>query len=299
MDKITGKRKGEWLRKLFEILGQSPDGIRAGKALKELAERVTLAPHEQAIVAGVPRFEKAVRFGVLACARAGWVETDNGSWSLTESGRGALKNHADPEAFYREAVKLYQQWKTQKHGRSEADIKPTEQENPPGTEESAIITLERAAEQAWEEIEQRLHSMDPYDFQALVCNLLKGMGYYVLWEAPKGKDGGIDVIAASDPLGTKPPYLKVQVRRVQSATDVDAVKSFVASLNDKDVGVFVSAGGFTKPASAFARHQAKQTVTLVDLRRLFDLWVEFSPRLRDSERRLLWLKPVHFLVLEE
>lgn len=38
------------------------------------------------------------------------------------------------------------------------------------------------------------------------------MGYYIQSVAPRGKDGGIDIVAYTDPLGAKIPRIKVQVK---------------------------------------------------------------------------------------
>jgi restriction system protein len=72
----------------------------------------------------------------------------------------------------------------------------------------------------------------------------------------------------------------------------------MALLSDDDVGLFVSLGGFTKDAQEEARTQAKRKVTLVDLARLFDLWVEYYPKLKDEARRRLPLRPIHFFAPE-
>jgi len=39
------------------------------------------------------------------------------------------------------------------------------------------------------------------------------MGYHTPFIAPKGRDGGIDVEAYSDPLGTVAPRIIVQVKQ--------------------------------------------------------------------------------------
>jgi predicted Mrr-cat superfamily restriction endonuclease len=41
------------------------------------------------------------------------------------------------------------------------------------------------------------------------------MGYHTPFISPKGKDGGIDIIAYQDPLGLKTPRIKVQVKTVR------------------------------------------------------------------------------------
>jgi restriction system protein len=139
----------------------------------------------------------------------------------------------------------------------------------------------------------------PSDFQDLVTALLRGMGYHVAWVAPPGPDGGMDVVAFPDPLGTGRPRLKVQVKRKQDRVAVEGLRSFLALLGDQDVGLFVAAGGFTKEAEAEARRQERRQVTLLDLKRLFDLWVEYRDRIPEEGRQLLPLRPVYYLAPRE
>jgi len=94
---------------------------------------------------------------------------------------------------------------------------------------------------------------------------------------------------------TYSPRIKVQVKRQQSTISVEGLRSFMAQLGDDDVGLFVSLGGFTKDAQEEARTQEKRKVTLVDLERLFDLWVEYYHKLTEDARRLLPLRPIYFL----
>ena len=91
------------------------------------------------------------------------------------------------------------------------------------------------------------------------------MGYHVGWIAPPGKDGGVEILAFTDPLGTRTPRIKVQVKRQQQKVAVDGLRSFLALLGNDDVGIFVNAGGFTKDASDEARSQTTRRVTLIDL----------------------------------
>ena len=122
------------------------------------------------------------------------------------------------------------------------------------------------------------------------------MGYFVSWISPPGPDRGIDILAHTDPLGTSTPRIKVQVkRRADSRVDVDGLRSFMALLGDQDVGIFVSPGGFTSNAEVEARTQEKRKITLLDLEQLFDLWVEHYAKIAEEDRKLLPLRPVHYL----
>ena len=75
---------------------------------------------------------------------------------------------------------------------------------------------------------------------------------------------------------------------------VDGLRSFLSLLGDEDVGLFVTTGGFTKDAWETARAEQNRKVTLLDLDRLFDLWVEHYAKLDDTARRRLPLKPIYF-----
>lgn len=294
MAEITRKRTGELLRKLFEILRNAPDGMPAKSALEALEKAVSLTAYEAGTYdSGGRRFEKIVRFATVDCVKAGWLVKNKGTWSLTEAGWQAYKTISDPDAFYGRAAKLYREWRATQP--DSLDSIPDTAIEPDSVQKEASITFEKAEEQAWGEIETYLRQMQPYDFQDLVASLLRAMGYHVSWIAPPGKDGGIDIIALPDPLGTRPPRIKVQVKRQQSSVPVDGVRSFMAVLGDEDVGLFVCTGGFTKDAAEEARTQEKRRVTLIDLERLFDLWVEHYPKLTDEARQRLPLKPLYFL----
>ncbi len=293
MAEITRRRTGELLRLVFANLINHPNGLQARDAIAMLEGQVTLTEYEKGFYAGGSRrFSKIVRFATIDCVKAGWLLKNKGLWAITETGKDAYKLYKDPETFYRQAIKLYQEWKTSQP-RSAAQLdEDTEVEI---AEKTASITIEEAEEQAWGEVEQHLTGMPPYELQELVASLLRAMGYHVSWIAPPGKDGGIDILAGQDPLGTQPPRMKVQVKRQESAVSVEGLRSFMAVLHDGDVGVFVSTGGFTKDAYELARAQEKRIVTLIDANRLFDLWIEYYDRLAGEARKRLPLKKIYFL----
>jgi restriction system protein len=290
MAEITRRRTGEMLRKLFEILIPIPDGMQARDALAELEKRLTLTDYEKGFYAsGGSRFDKIVRFATVDLVKAGWLYKEKGRWTVTSEGQKAYRVYPDPEGFYKEAVRLYHQWRIEQ---PVENVEEPEEETPG---KAASVTLEQAEEDAWNEIDQYLCTINPYEFQQLVAALLRAMGYHVSWIAPPGKDGGIDIMAASDPLATRPPRIKVQVKRQQQSTTVDGLRSFMALLGDNDVGIFVSLGGFTKDARDEARTQEKRRVTLIDSKALFQLWTEYYNKLTDEDRRRLPLKSVYFL----
>jgi restriction system protein len=272
----------------------------ARDALNLLAASVTLSPYEaDNYESGGRRFEKIVRFATVDCVKAGWLLKDKGIWSITDEGRKAYLELQDPEAFYRRAVKLYRDWKSSQPNavtqESDSNVGEGLKEDADASAKSVSVTFEEAEEQAWNEISGYLRSMNPYDFQDLVADLLRAMSFHVSWVSPPGKDGGVDILAWPDALGMRSPRIKVQVKRQQQAVSVDGLRSFMAVLGDDDVGLFVSTGGFTKDAEYEARTQEKRRITLISLDKLFDLWVDHYDKLTDQARRRLPLRPIRFL----
>ena len=296
MAEITRKRQGEMIRTVFEILLGQPDGLPAREVLAKAEDRLGLTEFEASDYPnrpGVRRWEKTVRFATIGPVKAGWLVKERGRWILTPEGQTAYERLTDPEQLMAEADRLYRQW------RRDTSLDTTTTPEPSDEAVEAVGLLEEAREDAWGEITAYLAAMNPYDLQHLVAALLKAMGYYVIWEAPPGPDQGIDVIAQADPLGAKGPRIKVQVkRRPDQPVTVEELRAFLALLGEGEVGVFVSTGGFSKPADALGRQQERRRVTLIDVGQLFDLWVTHYERIAEPDRLLLPLKPVHFLALE-
>ena len=290
MAEITRRRAGELVRGVFQILLTQPEAVRAKDVLARLVEVVPPTEFEASTYPNQPsvrRYEKIVRFSTITAVKAGWLVKSKGTWSLTDEGRGAFKKFKDPEEFNKEARRLYREWK--------ADQPQDEFDEEDVDSGQAAATLEEADEAAWSEIEAFLGKMSPYDFQDLVAGLLRGMGYFVEWVSPPGPDKGIDIVAHADPLGVKGPRIKVQVKRRADRVAVDGVRGFMSLLGDADVGLFVSTGGFTREAQDEARRQEKRRIMLLDLERLVSLWTEHYARIPDEQRRLLPLRPVHYL----
>lgn len=291
MAEITKERIGQLMGVILAILIDHPDGLKAAEVIEESRQRLPPTDFESSLYPNTQqeRYGKMLRFSTIAPVKAGWIVKNKGTWFVTDEGKAAYRTFYDPRELVKEAERLYKLWKNAQ------EPEPTAVDEP-GSASSAGATLDEAEESAWAEIAEYLQNVPPYDFQGLVAALLRAMGYFVSWVSPPGKDGGIDIVAYTDPLGAKGPRIKVQVKRLsEQKVDVNGLRSFMAVLSPQDIGIFVVTSGFTSDAEKEARHQENRQITLINLERLFDLWVENYDKLDEEDRQRLPLRPVYFL----
>jgi len=294
MADLTQNRIGELIQAVFRVLAEHPDGLPAREVLAAVESAVPLTDFERSTYPNRPqmrRFEKVVRFATIAPVKAGWLLKDKGQWLLTKDGLHALQQWPDPLALQQEVGRRYRQWKSSVPSDEGLNVAALVEQDTPDT--ASIV--EEAEETAWAQVQDHLHQMDPYDFQHLVAALLRAMGYFVEWVAPPGPDGGIDIVAHTDPLGAKGPRIVVQVKHRDQKASSNELRSFLAIMGDTDIGLFVSMEGFTASAQKEGRAQERRRVMLIDLQRLFDLWVQHYSAVSDADRALLPLKPVYYL----
>jgi len=299
MSNISVRRLGELQRGVFKILLDQTEGLPAKEIIGRMPQVVPPTDFEKSDYPkhpGIQRYGKMIRFATIGPVKAGWLIKEKGKWYLTDEGRKAYSKFVDPDEFRRESTRLYHQWRDKQP--KEVDEGAEEFQAEVGTSErvaDASSTLEEAEETAWKEIEEYIQAINPYDLQKLVAALLRAMGYHIAWISPPGPDKGIDILAHNDPLGTSTPRIKVQVKRRADKINVDGLRAFMAILGEQDVGIFVSTGGFTSDAESEARTKETRKLTLIDLEKLVDLWIEHYHKVSETEKRLLPLKPVHYL----
>jgi restriction system protein len=273
----------------LQILKENGGQLPGKTVQNEVEKRVTLDEWAQATYekTGYVRWQSMLHFFSIDCIKAGYLIKKKGVWYLTPEGDKALK--LGKNGLFDSARVAYRKWKeeSQPSDDTEEGVSPVGQQG----EEATIHEIEQLAIDG---LKKQIGLKNPYEFQDLVAVLLRGMGYYTPFVAPQGKDGGIDVLAYRDPLGTMSPRIKVQIKHRESATSVQELRQLMGLLHkDGDVGMFVSSGGFTSDAKSTARGSAVH-VELVDLDRFIELWQEFYPKLSDEDKAALPLVPIYF-----
>lgn len=242
---------------------------------------------------GFPKWKTVLHFHSIGLVKAGWIQKRKGVWHLTAEGEKASK--LTPSELWKEMHKRYKEWKAQQ------PTQPPEDEVMPGPladegDLSKTLSTEEVESLANQGIEGAIRALTPYEFQDLVAALLRGMGYHTPFVAPKGKDGGVDVIAYKDPLGTEAPAILCQVKhRPAAAIGIADVQRLIGALQfGKNIGLFVTSGHFSNDAQTSAR-TAHVHVELIDMARFIELWIEHYPSLDEEDRTLLRLRTIHVL----
>jgi restriction system protein len=238
---------------------------------------------------GAVRWKITLSFVSAYCVKAGWLIKKKGVWYLTPEGEEALKLGPDEllRSFYAAGDKWHAEHPVAREEAVEAEA-PAE-----------VASYDEVEQTAMEGLQNCINSKNPYEFQDLVAALLRGMGYYTPFVAPKGKDGGVDIVAYRDPLGTESPRIKVQVKHRDSPATAQEVRQLMGLLKKEgEVGIFVSTGGFTPDGRNEAR-SSQVHVELIDLNRFISLWQDFYDKLKEEDKSLLPLRPIYFLAQTE
>lgn len=138
-----------------------------------------------------------------------------------------------------------------------------------------------------------------HEMTRLVEAVLSAEGY-ITESADPGADGGVDILAASGPLGFSSPRLCVQVKSQQSAADVTVFRGLQGSMQtfSAEQGLLVCWGGFNKAVTKEARLSFFK-IRLWDAGHLLEAVMRNYDRLPEELQAELPLKHAWTLVLED
>lgn len=235
------------------------------------------------------RWTNSFQFYSIDYQKAGFIVKKSGNWYLTPEGEAALKK--TPEAVMNIANDAYHAWKKARDIEDNPDEEPTDNT----AESDNSMKLEQLESDAREGIKAFIASKDPYEFQDMVAALLRAMDYHTPFIAPKGKDGGIDIIAYLDPLGAKTPRIKVQVKhKPETAIGASEVRALSGVLKAGDIALFVTSGTYSADARNAASGNDK-FIRLIDGNDFIEMWQEYYDKMSDDDKNMLPLKRISFL----
>lgn len=261
--------------------------MRVSDIYKYIEENISLSAYAKGIIkSGSIRWRAVLQFFSIEVSKAGYIIKKNGVWHITDEGSKAFHS-MDEMTFYNAFHSYYAKWSKEQPSHTEKFIESSD---------IPIYSIDDLKGQATKGIKDYIIQKNPYEFQELVAALLRAMGYYTPFIAPKGKDGGIDIIAYQDPLGTTSPSLKVQVKHYPTTPiPVDVVRSLSGILvKIGEIGLLVSSGTFTNEAKREARSLSSR-IRLIDIDELIKLWVDYFPKMTEEDKSLMPIIPIYFI----
>jgi restriction system protein len=280
----------------LNILKENNNEMPIKELLKEIEKKISLTDWEKERYekSGCIRWQSIFHFYSIGCIKAGYLTKNSGIWYLTPEGIEVLK--VGEVKLFENITKEYKKWAEKRDVNLNNNEDEIESETEIEKNEDMLIYND-LLEKALEVMSDFINEKNPYEFQDLVAALLRGMGYYTPFIAPKGKDGGVDIIAYKDPLGTTIPRIQVQIKHRENVASVKEIRELMGLLQQEgDVGIFVSTGGFSPDAKSTAR-TSKDHIELIDLNRFIELWQSFYNNFSDQDKNLFPLKPIYFLDL--
>jgi HJR/Mrr/RecB family endonuclease len=128
----------------------------------------------------------------------------------------------------------------------------------------------------------QLRAVDWFQFEKLVAHAYENLGYTVTRRGGANPDGGIDLVLARDGVQTA-----VQCKQWKAwNVGVKAIREFLGALTDSGIprGIFVTVGGYTAEAKAFA---GKHRIEIVGEAELADLMDRAGARYDPTFQHLL------------
>lgn len=276
------------------ILSKNGGTMPIRTLMQEIEKTVELSAWEKEVLenTGNIRWQSNMHFTSVDYVRAGYLIKKKGNWTITPEGEDALKLGA--EKLRDEAWRRYKEWYKGSKQMPEDKISTIpDDENDPVKE--TMIELETLEERAINGIREYLKSKNPYEFQDIVAALLKAMGYYIQSVAPRGKDGGIDIVAYVDPLGAQTPRIKVQVKhKPETAIPASDVRALLGILKAGDIALFVTSGSYSADAKQ-AASGSNNFIRLIDGDEFIQMWQDYYDKMSDEDKNMLPLKRISFL----
>lgn len=171
-------------------------------------------------------------------------------------------------------------------------LEPSADGGPPsaGEDDSEVRVARDIAETTRDFITKKLKSeLKGFPLEPFIADLFRAMGYNA--QATRAnRDDGVDVIAHRDELGIEPPIIKIQIKAYDGNVGPELVKAFYAMIQERDVGIFITTGGYTAAAQGFCA--ARGNLKLIDGAELVSLIEKYYDGLDIKFRKQIPLRRV-------
>lgn len=123
---------------------------------------------------------------------------------------------------------------------------------------------------------ESLMCMSPYDFEELVGEILKNLGFENINVTAKTGDGGIDVTGELVVAGAIKSNICVQVKRWRNNVQRGNIAELRGSLRPYQTGLFITTSNFSRSAIEEANDPYKAPISMISGKELVDIMCSFG-----------------------
>ena len=154
-------------------------------------------------------------------------------------------------------------------------------------DETVAQTAEETENRTRDFIFNQLKKDKGYDFEPIVADLLRAMGYKSTKVSKHGGDHGVDIVAYKDEL---PPRIVIQVKSQDADITEELIQKLKGAMDPGDYGVFVALSHFKENAKAFLSRTPM--IRGIDCDDFIDLFLKYYDKLDEKYQRKIPLRKV-------
>lgn len=280
--------QSEMFKYTLETMAGYPEFSRA-QAKRVICDRLGLSKEEQGqkTSSGTAIYESRVGWAVSWLNDAGYlVRLKRGTYSISNAGKDILSKKLDLGSF---CEKLRADRTAKQQCQVSSTAQGTEQLLAHSEEEtmetlSPIERIDTAVAELEAQIAGELMSAimgiegragDTF-FEKIVTDLLEKMGYGKGTVTPVSRDGGIDGVIRTDPLGFDPILIQAKRYRADHVVGRPEIQGFAGALGAVTRGAFITTSRFSDEAVRFAKSFPHSDIVLIDGKLLTDLMIQYN-----------------------
>ncbi len=166
----------------------------------------------------------------------------------------------------------------------------------PNVLNSPLLIIEKQNELTKQKLKELLHSMDPFQFEYLVADLLQKIGYENVVVTKRSGDKGIDVVANLTVGGITSVKTVIQAKRYATSNKINGavVTQLRGSAEVDQRGLIITTSDFTKDGIDEAQAPNKMPVSLVNGEKLIQLLSKYQVGVKSESLTVLSLDESYF-----
>lgn len=275
------------MRPILDLLADG-EIRRTREVTSAIADQFELTAEERAVMLPSGRarlIDNRVGWALTHLSQAGLLERPQRAHvRISDAGRTVLAQQPDRvDVKVLNGFPAYLEFRQRTRERS-----PTAAPSDNAEEEHELVSPQALVAQAQAEnraavegeLVARALALPPRDFEMLVIELLRKMGYGRLGQVEhsgRSGDGGIDGIISQDPLGLDRIYVQAKRYAADQPVNRPSIQGFVGALMGAqgDRGVFITTSSFTQ-GSRVEAERVNARIELIDGSRLAGLMVDYG-----------------------